>query len=620
MSLVMPGSQVVQRGVRRWRCSACAEAGITVVEALIAMILFVVVAVGLAGVLASAINSQGISKERTIAQQVAQDELEDIRRMQYDLIGVVGGNPPGMLQASKSVPTSAGQVTVQTQVRFIDDAPPTSYTTAANYKEVTVTILRARDSKQLAREVTQVAPPVKPGFGGVVARVKVVDMRESTPVPGATVNLGTGPSAPRSDVTDTTGGVTFAGLTPNPSGSSFYDVTVSLAGYETLADDKPPAAAAHVSLAPTQIFDTVLRVYRPGQIWAELHNADGSSYTRAATITVSSVERPAVSETFSYTGSPLTITQIHGELVAPGNYTVSAQSASGSLSATPLTEEVPQNYPTDLTKNFTLTFPAAGAIAVTATQGGALAAGAAVGLAGGPDGISLSATTDASGVATFYDVPPGSGYTVTATKGGQSGSQTASVADGATTPVTVDIPVPPGTVNATVTWNGLPVPGATVRLVGGAVDVSAASGSNGVASFTNVPAGTGYTITASKAGYSVPQTINVASGATTPVSLALPIGPVGSLTVNVKRNGSNQSGATVRVVGGPLGLTLTGTYAGSGGNYTFSSIPAGAGYTLKAYDSDCSVSSPRSDQDPLTVNVGANTFSSVYSLSTCPLP
>ena len=60
-----------------------------------AMGLFVLVAAAMAQVLTGAINSQGISKERTIAQQVAQQEIESIRRLDYDDVGLVNGNPPG---------------------------------------------------------------------------------------------------------------------------------------------------------------------------------------------------------------------------------------------------------------------------------------------------------------------------------------------------------------------------------------------------------------------------------------------------------------------------------------------------------------------------------------------
>ena len=57
---------------------------------------------------------------------------------------------------------------------------PTSYATAANYKKVTVTVTRDRDSKQLTRGVTQVAPGRARRYGGInkaIINVQVVDSR-----------------------------------------------------------------------------------------------------------------------------------------------------------------------------------------------------------------------------------------------------------------------------------------------------------------------------------------------------------------------------------------------------------------------------------------------------------
>jgi protocatechuate 3,4-dioxygenase beta subunit len=134
--------------------------------------------------------------------------------------------------ATKTVSVRGLKATLTTQISYVNDPTPTSYATAANYKKVTVTVRRSGDSKVLAREVTYLAPPARAAFGGinnVIINVQVVDYGNNTPVQGATVNLGTGPSAPRSDTTDETGTVTFAGLTANPvSGpQAYYDLTSS---------------------------------------------------------------------------------------------------------------------------------------------------------------------------------------------------------------------------------------------------------------------------------------------------------------------------------------------------------------------------------------------------------
>ncbi|MCC6223488.1 MAG: carboxypeptidase regulatory-like domain-containing protein [Thermoleophilia bacterium] len=674
------------------------EAGITLVEMLIASALLLVIATALGTVLTSSIASHRLSREKTIADEVALQEIESIRRLPYDSVGVVSGNPPGTVTPVKTVSVRGLDASVSIQITYVNDPTPTSYATAANYKRVVVTVTRTRDGKQLARQATYVAPPARAPYGGInyaIVNAQVVDAGSSTPVAGVTVLLGTGPSAPRSDVTGETGIVTFAALTANPESGpdAYYDLTLNPpTGYVVLAEDVPPGGAAHTQLAPGQTFDTALRIYRPATIEVDLRGSDGSTYAGAASVTISSARG---SETFEYGGGPLTVTEVAGEPVVPGlDYTVSAV-GEGGVEAEALTKYVPDDYPTDLSSSFTLTFPPVGAVVVsvgwagspvpgatvtveggsvsltgttdgagmvtfpnvpagtgylvTASAGGASASatadvvegetttislslpvggvavsvawagtpvsGASVTLSGGPQGISVSGTTDGNGMVTFVNVPAGSGYTAAASKSGQSTSAGVSVADGQTTPVALNLPT--GTVVATVTWAGLPVTGANVTLSGGpmGISVSGTSNSSGSVTFSNVPAGSGYSVAASKSGQSASASATVTGGGTASVSLGL---PTGSLQVRVKRGSSDVSGATVKLSGGPMGILATGT-SGSGGLITFTNVPVGTPYTVKAWK--CSVSNPKSvTNSSVTVNAGSNSITVTFSTNTCPLP
>ena len=93
--------------------------------------------------------------------------------------------------------------------------------------------------------------------------------------------------------------------------------------------------------------------------------------------------------------------------------------------------------------------------------------GATVTVAGGPRSVpTQTATTNASGIATFPGLPAGSGYTVTAAKGGQSApNQSASVSGGSTTNLTFVFPT--GSLKAVVTWAGVNGRRRTVTLTGG---------------------------------------------------------------------------------------------------------------------------------------------------------
>jgi hypothetical protein len=93
--------------------------------------------------------------------------------------------------------------------------------------------------------------------------------------------------------------------------------------------------------------------------------------------------------------------------------------------------------------------------------------------------------------------------------------------------------------------------------------------------------------------------------------------PSGTIAVNVKRSGSNVNGATVTVTLGPNNISYTGT-TNSSGNVSFSNVPSGTGYTVKAWN--CSVSTPKGvTQTGVSVSTGATTSLNLsFANGTCP--
>jgi type II secretory pathway pseudopilin PulG len=400
--------------------TAAREDGFTVLEMLWAAMLLAVIAGPLVGVLMASNNSQSQSRERTVAEQAATAQIESIRRLPYASVGIVNGNPSGSVVGSQPLRATGLSATMRTQITYVNDPTPTGYATEADYKRVVVTVARTRDNRRLAKQVTYVPPPGRAQYAGVneaIARVQVLDSALNAPVAGATVTLGSGPSATRTDTTDTGGSVSYAALTANPltGPQAYYDLTVAAAGYQTLRDDVPPGASAHVQLAPGQTFSTVLRVYKPATIVVALTTSTGAPYTGPATVIVAS---PRAAQAFSASGGMLTVTQLGGEPVVPNlGYTVAAWAAGGAF-ARSVAKTVPNAYPTDLTSSFAVAFGASTYATSTLTvnvqnTAGAPVAGARVDVSGGPAGTYLTATSDAAGRAVF-SVPTGTGYTATA--------------------------------------------------------------------------------------------------------------------------------------------------------------------------------------------------------------
>jgi type II secretory pathway pseudopilin PulG len=427
--------------------SVQSEDGFGLIELVVASTLFIVVSAPLTGVLLASITQQKLARERTLAAQTAESAIESIRALPYESVGVQNGNPSGTVAASVTA-AQLGIVglnaNVQTKISYVNDAPTTSYLTMADYKKVVVTVLRATDSKQLTQEVTYVAPP---GGGAVAGQnqgivlAQVIDFVLNMPLPGATVTLSNGPSPTRNDAADATGKVAFPALLPTNGTNPDYDLTVTAPGYTTLKDDVPPSTASHTSIVGGQTFTTILRVYKAATIIVVPKNADGSTYTGAATATIRS-SRGAQSLPFS--GGAYSVTTVAGELVVPNlQYTVRVLASNGQYS-TATTLLVPNSYPTDLTSTFPLTLTgtpgAMPTLTVKAVNSlGQKVVGATVNVNGGPgSNISLVGTTDATG-AVVFSVPSSSSpqYSVTVTSGALTGTWTGAVTANTTTPVTV---------------------------------------------------------------------------------------------------------------------------------------------------------------------------------------
>jgi len=417
-----------------------------VIEVLLAMVVFAILATAFASTLSATLRSFANSKARTVAEQVASSQLEDARRLAYDDLGTVGGNPPGVLQPSRTV-TNGGQVlTVGVDVSYVDDPLPGGVETGANYKSVQVTVTTAGSTTPLAQMTTDVAPPSAPAQDKGLIKVQVVDEGLKQPVSGAVVNLGSGPDAPLSDTTDTDGKVRFAALAPTTaSGSnSKYEVTVSAPGYQTLPEDLPPTPAARTSLSAGDVFNTVLRIFRPVTLTVDLVDGAGLPFTAPTTVAVSS---PRGAGTVTVTGGHASLTQVAGAPLVPNvSYTIGSTAAGGYFSAAP-TQVVPSAYPTDLTSQVTLVMApyATGMLTARLTDStGAVVSGATVVVSDGPASIAVTGVSDASGLATIavpsgsaplytIDVPARAGYgTATTTVAGPSGTGT----------VTIDVTVP----------------------------------------------------------------------------------------------------------------------------------------------------------------------------------
>jgi type II secretory pathway pseudopilin PulG len=428
----MPLADPIFRRLRLVR----SEDGFGLVEALFAMVIFAIVASALATVLTAATAAHSYSRVRTLAQQAAMAQVEYIRGLTYDKVGTNPGNPLGTIAPTRTVSLAGVGATVTTDVRWIaHDGTPTSYSTNAFYKKVTVTVTRTRDGRQLAREVTFFSPPDRAPLGGVnLASVDptVVDLVTRNPLVGATVSLKLNGVLNAQDTAGLDGKVSFAGL--DTTSTNWYDVVVDNAPYVTLAADAPPNGIAHFQLAGGEDKQPVIELFKPVSLSVVLQDqGTGLAFAGTANVTVSSTP-PGTSGTFSVTGGTSSaITSLSGgaQVLPTVDYTVSTALQSQPCRPQPADVPVPSldtnGYPDTLSSTATVLVPAALAtqnVTVHVIKKGSTtlaASGATVTASGGPlPGCgTATATTNSSGDATLT-LPAGAGYKISATASGGS--------------------------------------------------------------------------------------------------------------------------------------------------------------------------------------------------------
>lgn len=383
------------------------EAGFTLIEVLAAMVVFAIASTALGTVLTSATSADGLARQKTIALQLAQQQIEYIHQLAFSSIGTSAGNPHGAIADTQVKHTVLGlDYTLKTRVRWVNDPTPNAFVTNADYKQVRVTVTRNSDNKQLARMYLYLSS-TGPGCGENCASIDAttLDYALNSPLQNVAVNLYDGPTI-ANDVTDETGMVVFAALPANPTSGStaYYDIGTSLtdlygATYNTLREDigpaspgntSLPASAAHVQLSESQTLLTTIYMYKPIIFNIQVNNSNGTPYTGTADIYVTET-LPSLRSADSFCWGPsadgcssnpgtgvFSATTLQDDLgsetlVPSVSYNVEAVAPHGCiltnncLISAPVPAQLGQSdgYPTTVSKAITVTLPPSTSITPT---------------------------------------------------------------------------------------------------------------------------------------------------------------------------------------------------------------------------------------------------------------
>jgi prepilin-type N-terminal cleavage/methylation domain-containing protein len=399
-----------------------AQGGFSLIEVLVSIMVLAIVAGGLAAGLTATSAMLGRSKADSIADKLASSEIEQVRRMEYDDIGTVGGNPPGVLVADRNETRDGAGFRVQNRVVYVDNPAPGGARTRIDFKSVQVVVTPLAAGGRAITQTTLVAPPTYASIAGRAAiTVSTTDKITGAAIAGSAVSVTGGPSAAVSDVTDATGNAVIAGLLPNSSPTEVYTVGISKPGYVITN----PAGDLDENLTPAETFPVNALLVKPVRLEVSLlQGVTTVPIAEGATVTITS---PAgVSSALTGTG----VFGFDGQIPNPSiDYTLSvATQCAGVFSGT--VRLSPTGYPTTTTQSRAVNGFTHGDITVTVLRnsGNAPIPGATVTVTGGSAGLTGTqavGTTDAAGKATVC-VPPTTtvNYTVRAAAAGYTAQTT----------------------------------------------------------------------------------------------------------------------------------------------------------------------------------------------------
>jgi len=475
------------------------QAGFSYMEVLIGIVILAIVAGAVMQGFAASSAQVGRARLDTVATDIAQSALEQVRRMDYENVGVTGGNPPGTLQASATRRVDGTDYLVQTSVTYADDPTPGRPRTYINYKRVTVTVTPQVPSGRPVVQSTLAAPPNYGAVSGkATAVITVVDALTDAPLPGAVVTIDGSTSPTRSDTTGADGRVTFAGLdpsNPDPASSTHrYRVTSVLPGYSTHPDSTP--AQVRQSLTASQTWQATVKMYRPAGIRVNVRDrATGAAVTERSEVRVTTPPPASISETFvGYTGV-FAIDRINGAEIQPSRTASTIAVSADCYTSATQSAPVPAGYPDETVQVFNVSLDRLAdtgnmEVWIVDDATGRAITTAQVQVSGGEAALTPRIRgVDANGYARYC--LPRSGAVRYVVSGGAAGygagSVLAEVRTGQSTPVTLRlVRAATGDIRLLASASGVLV---RLQALQGTYDASQATNTFGYADFTGLAAG-----------------------------------------------------------------------------------------------------------------------------------
>ena len=214
--------------------------GFTLIETIVALGIFTIISLGIYFSYSNVLDIISSSQANLIALSVADNEIETVRNMAYQDVGIQGGSPPGKLLAQKNVQMSGASFLVKTFVRNIDDpfdgtigGSPNDLA-PADYKLVEIELTCpscARFNPVIT--TTTVAPPNLESTSKRGSLFVHVFNASGQPISGADIHVVNNSIVPAININDTTNLSGVLQLIDIATSSAKYEITVSKQGYSS---------------------------------------------------------------------------------------------------------------------------------------------------------------------------------------------------------------------------------------------------------------------------------------------------------------------------------------------------------------------------------------------------
>ncbi len=214
--------------------------GFTLIEALIAIAIFAIVATAVYSTYLNVLDITVASQLNYTALAVIGNELEAIRNIKYKDIGVQGGSPAGVIPAQKNINFSGFNFILNTTVRNVDDpfdgvlggAP--NDTAPADYRLVELQLSCTNCSRFIPITTTTTVGPANLESTSKNGNLFVTAIDASgQPIAGANVsivNSVVNPTITINDITNNSGQLQLVDIATSSLG---YQITVTKTGYST---------------------------------------------------------------------------------------------------------------------------------------------------------------------------------------------------------------------------------------------------------------------------------------------------------------------------------------------------------------------------------------------------